>query len=138
MKKKNLYRQEQLLNLLAWYSHRITDYPALLDLRARGPSHRCTHHQEDVQSEQKDADLAMTKDVQDSVIGNSSSMEYYRHQLEAVTKGIHVVLQEFKQLMSLTADVLPSLSKSKIKRVQPGKLGFSNDDLTASLGPQKQ
>ena len=67
MKKKNLYRQEKLLKLLAWYCHRITDYPSLTVLRACGPSHRCTLHEElnecGTESEQKDADLARTKDV---------------------------------------------------------------------------
>ena len=73
-----MYRQEKLLKLLAWYFRRITDYPSLTVLRARGPSHRCTLHEElnecGTESEQKDAELTRTKDVWVSVFGNSSSM----------------------------------------------------------------
>ena len=56
----------------------MTYYPSLSDLRARGPSHRCTHHEElnecGTESEQKDADLATTTDVEDIVIASSTAM----------------------------------------------------------------
>ena len=32
-------------------------------------------------------------------------LEYYQQQLEVVTKGIHMVHEELKKLMSLTSDV---------------------------------
>ena len=64
--------------LLAWYCCPMTDYPSLSDLRARGPSLRCTHHEElngcGSDSEQKDAHPISSKDVHARVIGNSSSM----------------------------------------------------------------
>ena len=66
-----MYQQEKLLKLLAWYCRCITDYPSLTVLRARGPSHRCTLHEElnecGTGSEQKDVDLARTKGVHVSV-----------------------------------------------------------------------
>ena len=56
----------------------MTDYPSFSYLRARGPSLRCTHHEElnecGSDSEQKDAHPVSSKDVQVSIIGNSSSM----------------------------------------------------------------
>ena len=73
-----MYRHEKLLELLAWYCRRMKDYSSLSDLRARGPSLRCTDRKElnecGSDSEQKDAHPVSSKDVHVSVKGNSSSM----------------------------------------------------------------
>ena len=73
-----MYQNEEFSNSVPCILGRLIDFPMFSDIR--GPV-RCLNHQEDLidhdsdtESEQKDADLATTTDVENIVIANSSSI----------------------------------------------------------------